>query len=453
MKRYIKANQAIHAPEELKRRTARGKGRSRRPVWPVAAALALAILGGAALVRWRVLPAAAVVPAAADSYVPDYRLPYDGTPLDEAYLDSIRRFAAKSAGELLSGEKSEAYSPSALYAALSMVAELAEGESLDALLDALEAEDVSTLRDNCGPLWRYLCANPDLKEPGKVTMANSLWLNKEYAFSGDVLQSLTDHYYAGAYTGDMEKEIPELVSRWVKEQTRGLLDCKPQTEADTMAILMSAIYFYDEWEQTFDERDSYSGYFWTGQEDVVPCVYMERKETAEYYRGNGVIAAVQPFLNGGKMLFILPEEEGVTAAGVLSDQELLASLLDWGRLEKQTGEVDWAIPRFTLSSTLDLQDGLTALGLGGLFDQYSAPLTRLSPQTPAYISRAEQGTAISINETGCEAASYVEIMMETGGIRPPEELVHMYLDHPFVFAILSGNDVPLFIGAVENPEG
>jgi serpin B len=116
--------------------------------------------------------------------------------------------------------------------------------------------------------------------------------------------------------------------------------------------------------------------------------------------------------------------------------------------------VEWSIPRFTLKKTLDLEDGLTALGLGELFDRDGNPLSLLSGDgTPAYVGKAEQGTAISIDEVGCEAASYVKVEATTGSAEPPEDLVRMYLSRPFVFAILSENDVPLFLGVVNNPNG
>jgi serpin B len=153
------------------------------------------------------------------------------------------------------------------------------------------------------------------------------------------------------------------------------------------------------------------------------------------------------------MLFILPDEDQ-TPADVLENTELLASLLNWEAMDKPTAQVEWSIPRFTLKKALDLEDGLTTLGLGELFDKNGNPLSLLSGDgTPAYIGHAEQGTAISIDEVGCEAASYVEIEALAGGTEPPADLVRMYLSRPFVFAILSENDVPLFLGVVSNPNG
>jgi serpin B len=252
----------------------------------------------------------------------------------------------------------------------------------------------------------------------------------------------------------MKKDIPTLVSKWVKEQTNNLLDCQVEPTADTMAVLLSAIYFYDEWAEHFNENATIEGRFRVGEESWVDCNYMLRtQEDWAYYRGEGVTASVQYFQNGGKMLFILPDEDQ-TPADVLENTQLLASLLNWEALDKPTAQVKWMIPRFTLKKTLDLEGGLTTLGLGELFDKNGNPLSLLSGDgTPAYIGKAQQGTAIPIDEVGCEAASYVEIEARSGSSMPPEDLIEMALYRPFVFAILSENDVPLFLGVVSDPNG
>lgn len=421
--------------------------RPRRAAWitATAAVLALAIVGGI-LLRPGNTPV-----AAAASYEPDYSRTYQGEALDDAYLAAIRRFAAEAGREMLTGTDSTAYSPTALYTALSMVAELADDSSRQALLDALHASDTAALRAYSGDLWRYLCANPDMREPGKITVANSLWLSDKYTFNGNTLQNLSDYYYVSSYTGNMKRDIPQLVSQWVKKQTNDLLDCQIEPDNDTMAVLLSAIYFYDTWETQFQESQVTDGWF-QSPEGEVDCNYLSREEeNRQYYQGQGVAAAVQPFSNGGKMLFILPDE-GTTPEDVLADTQLVSALLGWDSLEKETGTVDWAIPRFKLSAKLDLEESMKAMGLGSLFDGDN-PLSRLSDDYSAYISKAEQGTAISINEKGCEAASYVEIEMRNGSAMPTEEPIYMYLTRPFVFAILSENDVPLFLGTVQNPNG
>lgn len=434
--------------------------RRRRRIWPaaMAAVLALSILVGALVypqLTARITPDSEkgfLTTAHAAGYEPDYEKPYSGEALSEGYLAAIRRFAAQAGQNLLDGGKSTAYSPTALYTALSMVAELADEPRQNALLDTLGADGMELLRQYSGDLWRYLCANPDTKAPGKITLANSLWLDSHRAYNADTLQTLADRYYVSSFTGDMQGDIPERISQWVRRHTNDLLDCQVEPDKDTLAILLSAIYFYDEWQEKVYsvEPGSFKSYgtVWT------PCNYLERtQQDGAYYTGNGVTASVQYFTNGGKMLFILPDEDSDPTA-VLKDSDLLTALLGWESLEKaQAKRINWQIPRFSVRDTLDLQSGMTALGLGELFDMALCPLTKLCDDDPCYIGKAEQGTSIAIDENGCEAASYVEMDLRCGAaMRDPNEEVDMILSRPFVFAILSDNDVPLFLGVVNTPD-
>ena len=441
--------------EYIEEAASEGKRRRlHRGLWSAAAAAVLVAAVTAVAIFWPGRGAQGPQETVlAKSYEPDYRKTYDGAELDGKYLADIRTFAAKAGRSILDSSATTAYSPTTLYTALSMVSELADGSSLKVLLRALGAEDTGELRANSGNLWRYLCTNPDMRQPGKVTLANSMWLNKNYTFNEESLQNLADHYYVASYTGDMRHVIPQKVSEWVRRQTNGLLDCQIKPGDATMAVLLSAIYFYDEWEEPFKESLTISGWFSTADEERVDCNYMRRtQEHWAYYQGEGVTASVQYFKNGGKMLFILPDD-GKSPADVLNNPALTASLLDWEGLDKEEAKVEWAIPRFTLSDTIDLEEGLIALGLGELFDSGANPLPGLSDEASAYIGHAEQGTAISIDEKGCEAASYVEIWMTEGGALETEKLVKIHLSSPFVFAILSDNDVPLFLGVVNNPNG
>lgn len=448
--KYIKEAEPMEAKSKLgqsMRKTERRRSGMTVFTGAVAAILAAALMFGIFL-----RPDTGVLPVSGAAYEPDYTIKYDGVKLGENYLAGIRAFAARAGQAMLDGSQTTAYSPTALYTALSMVTELASENSREALLKTLGVEDTNTLRRYTGDLWRSLCNNPGLKAPGKITIANSMWLNQDYTFNGETLQSLANHYYAASYTGEMTNEIPQMVSDWVKKQTNDLLDCQIEPDTNTIAVLVSAIYFYDQWAQAFNEQETISGWFGYNEKNI-GCNYMKRKqENWAYYKAEGVTASAQYFQNGGKMLFILPDD-GSTPADVLNNPELLASLLSWEELDKGTGTVNFMIPRFTLKSKLDLRDGLTTLGLGELFDDSKNPLPLLSDGISAYINQAKQGTALSINEIGCEAASYVEFEAIMKGIIPPEEIVKMHLSRPFVFAVLSENDVPLFLGVVNNPNG
>ena len=79
---------------------------------------------------------------------------------------------------------------------------------------------------------------------------------------------------------------------------------------------------------------------------------------------------------------------------------------------------------------------LVDLGLTKAFDPVIADFSGMG-KVELYLSETRQGTHIGVNEDGVEAAAYTEIAAEAGSSAPPEKVIEMKLDRPFLFAILS----------------
>jgi len=71
-----------------------------------------------------------------------------------------------------------------------------------------------------------------------------------------------------------------------------------------------------------------------------------------------------------------------------------------------------------------------------------------------YISKAAQKTCIEVDEKGTRAAAATSVMMVALSEGPySEEIVEIYLERPFVYAIVDmQTNLPLFIGTVKSVE-
>mgnify|MGYP004498121303 FL=1 len=122
---------------------------------------------------------------------------------------------------LAAGEGENAVcSPVSVYMALSMLAEITDGESRAQLLSLLGAESIDVLRKIAGEVW---AAN--YQNDGAVTsiLADSLWLSDRMDYHSGTLARLADSYYASAYRGEMGSEaFNEALRSWINEQTGGL---------------------------------------------------------------------------------------------------------------------------------------------------------------------------------------------------------------------------------------
>lgn len=151
------------------------------------------------------------------------------------------------------------------------------------------------------------------------------------------------------------------------------------------------------------------------------------------------------------MLFLLPDE-GVTPEALLSDSEAMNFLLsgggDWEKSKYLI--VNKSIPKFDVSSDLDLIEGLQALGITDVFDPETSDFTPMTTDTDGiFVSKAEHAARVKIDEEGVEAAAYTVMAMSGSGM-PPEEEIDFTLDRPFLF-VITGRGMPLFAGIVNHP--
>ena len=143
-------------------------------------------------------------------------------------------------------------------------------------------------------------------------------------------------------------------------------------------------------------------------------------------------------------MFILPDE-GISPYELVTSPEDMKQTFEGG--ENFNGEVAWKIPKFSFESKLKLNKILKILGINFAFTA-DADFSRITGNM-AYITDVQQGTHISIDENGVEAAAFTQI--DYAGAALPEGRADMILDRPFIYGITAENGSLLFVGICENP--
>lgn len=381
---------------------------------------------------------------------------------------ALAPFLTASAKELLAedGGKNKVYSPLNLYMALSMLTQTTGGESRQQLLDLLGASSAEELREQAPALWKN-----HYRDDGLVTsvLGNSLWLRDDMGYSQETLELLARDYYASSFRGKMgSAEYDQALRDWLNEQTHGLLAEQAnglEMAPETVLALASTLYFKAPWADEFQSERTAPQTFHAPTGDV-ETDFMHRSMSGSYYWGDRFSAVELRFQEGGSMWFLLPDE-GVTPAELAASGEAMDFLLfsKQGRYDQERGEfvdqwpgqkyliINVALPKFDVSVDLDLIATLKDLGVTDIFDMAAADFTPLGAETddPLYVSRAQHAARVTVDEEGCEAAAYTVIMMYCGAEMPPEEEVDFVLDRPFLFAVTSDDNLPLFLGTVNQP--
>ena len=367
----------------------------------------------------------------------------------EGYADSLWSFYGESTRTYLT-EKQEnrAYSPVSLYMALSMLAECGSGETRSQILDLLNAPDIETLRTQASQVW-----NANYCDDGAITslLANSIWLSNSLESDQDTINTLANSYYASTHSGEFgTDDMNYAIRSWLNEQTGGRLkDAVSEVEppAETLMALYSTVYFKGRWDYEFNPSGNDTRAFHSPAGDV-QAEFMNHTDRTDYYWGDDFSAVNMPFVSGCKMWLILPDEDK-SVTDVLTSGKYLGLLNAGDEYENSRYMiVNLSLPKFDVTSTFDLRDGLESLGITDAFGS-SADFSALSPTQELFLSRAQQSARVTIDEEGCTAAAFTEMIL-CGSAAPSEDIqeIDFVLDRPFLFVITGLDGQPLFTGTV-----
>lgn len=439
-----------------------------RRLGAVAAVLALALLGGILLRPGGGLNAYAITEA---EYPRMTRYPSGAAQLIEPLYDrwwedvlaqrrdlgdtsDLQDFFAQSAQTFLTQSPGEnrVYSPLNVYMALAMLAQLTDGESRAQILELLGSGSMDALRRRAGDVW-----NSNYRDDGAVTsvLASSIWLNENVKFDRDTMDILARDFYASSYRGEMgSMRFDKALQDWLNQQTGGLLEQQAgdiRLDPDTVLALATTVYFKAKWQAEFSKSKTEPRTFHAPGGDI-QADFMHQRDDQTYYWGDKFAAVAQSFKEmSGSMWFLLPDE-GVTPEELLGDAQALDFLFAAGRSEWENQKylfVNKAIPKFDVSSQLDLAKGLQELGVTDVFDPLASNFTPMTTDVdvPIIVSAVNHAARVMIDEEGCTATAFTELPA-AGAAPPPDDEVDFVLDRPFLFCITGINGLPLFVGIV-----
>ena len=364
----------------------------------------------------------------------------------------LEAYFAKTIPAVLAGATGENVlcSPINLYMALAMLAECAGGESRAQVLELLGSADVETLRQQASDVW-----NVTYRADGAVqrTLGSALFLDDDLDFRQDTLDVLARDYYASSFRGQMGSEgMNEAFRSWLNENTGNLLTNQIDQLELTPEILLAlatTVHFQAKWHHEFLPENTIDGTFHSPDGDL--DARMMRSDGFDTYYWGDRFSAVAKGFEEGAMWFLLPDE-GVSPEELLEDQQAMAFLLNRETLSENSTylRVHLTVPQFDVSCQLGLNDTLKGLGITRVFDPALADFTPVSQSQQLALSRVIHGSRVKVDEQGCEGAAYTA-MLYAGASRPPEEEVYFTLDRPFLFCVTGAQNLPLFVGIVNQP--
>ncbi len=362
-------------------------------------------------------------------------------------------FAADLYGQVAEREGNLVLSPYVVSAGLGMVEAGARSETQQQMARALHLVGMS--RDELcvahGALRDEVLA---LRRPGAVELdfASSLWIQDGFP----CLESYRDlaqscyHSEVGRvdFRGDPERARAE-IDAWASAATRGMIprvSSHDSPDVETRVVWLSAVHFKGLWEHEFDVSETDSGLFFAASGETASVDMMNQRRTFPYFEDDTVQIVQLPYKGSSlSMLLVLP----AVASGLPAAEVSLAS----GGLEQwlaglDSREVVLTVPRFTISSSIDLRRDLRALGIRRAFREGAADFSGIS-ENPLFLTRVFQRAVVEVSEEGTRAAAVLDVEAAPGLPVPAV----FRADRPFLFVIRdAASATVLFMGRVASPE-
>ena len=322
------------------------------------------------------------------------------------------------------GSDNQILSPLSVTYALGLLNNGATGQTKQEINNVLGAQqDDDVINQFCR---KMLDEAPTLDQTTKIGIANTIFMNLGYNLKPTFVETANTYYDAEPQTRDFhDGETMDVINQWASDHTEGLIDKildQQSFDPDYVSYLLNALYFKGTWANKFDQANTHQEAF--NGSDVVQMMHQRMK--FNYFENDTYQAVQLPYGNKAyKMTVFLPREDKT-----LDD---LLNVLNSSNWKQHNGEylVDLKLPRFEVTSDIDLKIPLQQLGMQRAFEWDPNGFENFC-DVPTWIDLIKQSAIIKVNEEGTEAAAVTVIGYATTSM-PLEAEFHA--NRPFFYII------------------
>lgn len=335
-------------------------------------------------------------------------------------------------------------SPLSMQFLLGMVLNGAREQTADEICSVLGygKGEIDAVNDYCLSMLKQL---PDLDKRTKLTIANAIFVNKNYSLLNSYKTDVGKFYEAEVENLDFSKNSSstKAINKWCSDHTKGLVpEIIDSVDPRILAYLLNAMYFKSQWKEKFPKENTSKETF-TDERGVKTTVQMMKNEKSFAYQDNDVIRAVcLPYGNGAYSMMVILPAEGKT----LSDVTNYLDMETWEDFQRRMVMcvVDLKLPKFETKFEISLNDILSSMGMPSAFDPMKADFKAMSDAAMC-LSVVKQKAAIKVDEEGTEAAVVSMTGMAMAAF--PGDHIVFHADRPFLYLITeSSTGAILFAG-------
>ena len=339
-------------------------------------------------------------------------------------LDMLRYFDSNSQ------EDNFMVSPLSVQFSLGMLANGAQGKTLDEITAALGSYSLDELNELNR---RLLTELPKADKKTTLRSANSAWLNKGFNLLPTYSRSVAEFYSADAATVDLSSDAAmKEINDWCASKTDGMIPTilKEPYDDNTEFVLLNAMYFKGEWQKPFETKNTVSKDFNNADGTVSKVATMCKREYMQYGKTEKYELARMNYGNGAyAMTLLLPAEESSLSEALQTLDEYTWST--WKRIH-ETIDCNLEMPKFSIETYLELDKYFKSIGIKEVYDSEKADLSAMADRNTC-LTKSDQFTRIDVDEKGTVAA--VVTKHEGGDTDIFVEEIDFHVDRPFAFII------------------
>lgn len=338
----------------------------------------------------------------------------DFTPVNQFTLQLLENIHAY---EENLGNKNIAISPVSVWSIFALLAEGSTGDTFAELVTALRLPK---------DLRKTQCLHTAAKSVLRSENEGVILKGQSYMFT-ECSTKVHDEFCEAALLYGMSiyasetsntTELAEDINVHICYATDGriLNAIKPADLENLRMVLIDALYFKANWTHPFDVTQTKEEPFYNSQGKTIGFVNMMYHK-APHYSGDSLEIGAQILEmtygdNEEFSMIILVPHEGISTKALLNN--LATKSQTWMtdfRIAGSLPPIDTYIPRFKLTSKLDLIPPMRYTGILSIFDQQKAKLPGVADD-PLFVSASVQNVDIEVNEEGTVAAAATVVGLE-----------------------------------------
>lgn len=296
--------------------------------------------------------------------------------------------------------------------------------------------------------WRDMYSELNKNEKAYLSIANSIWVNKDYkneygykpSFNPEFEKIIRESYDGTSEVVDNSNAV-EKINKWTSDKTNGKIP-SIINDSDFLAALVNAIYFNGKWENKFYEYRTKPDVFHNADGTITQTDFMNITTYFDYYADSDVNMIKLPYKGRNAAMYISIDN------GKISNYDTYFDKLESAR-------VNISIPKFKIEYSKELNDLLGQLGINRAFSKDAAQFPNICDGIPTgenvYIDKVIHKTYIDVDENGTEAAAVTAVIAAGAASIITDEPIEFKADKPFTFIIRdeSSGEI-IFMGRLAN---